>query len=148
MKKKRINKQGKEYLEERFLEIWNQYFPDLPKPKRQHRFHHKRLWRFDFAWPKYMVAVEIQGGSFMRRSRKGGRGGGHNSAIGQAKDYEKHREAAMLGWRLLPFNTHDLQEKLDKGKITKSGKRKRHRRFTIYTSVLLVGEFLEKEMSR
>lgn len=84
----------------------------------------------------------------MRRRGRGGRGGGHTTAIGQAKDYEKHRAAAVLGWRLFPFNSHELQERLDKGKITKTGKRKRHRKFTIYDCVMFVGEFLEQELCK
>jgi hypothetical protein len=47
------------------------------------------------------------------------------------------------GWILLPFNSHELQNKLDKGKILKSGKIKRHRKFTIHDCVLYVGEKLE-----
>ncbi len=34
----------------------------LPKPAREYRFHRERRWRFDFAWPDYKVAVEVEGG--------------------------------------------------------------------------------------
>lgn len=144
MAKKKKGKKAE--LEGKFLAVWEKYCSYLPEPVRQYRFHKKRLWKFDFAWPKYYLAVEIQGGVFMRRFGKGGRGGGHATALGQADDYEKFRAAQKLGWALLPFNTHELQEKLDKGKITKTGKKKRHRKFTIYNCVDLVAEFLEAKI--
>jgi very-short-patch-repair endonuclease len=133
----------KSRLEEEFYSTLLKLFPDIPRPERQYKFHPTRLWRFDFAWPELKVAVEIQGGAFMRRKGRGGRGGGHTTAIGQAKDYEKHREAAVRGWKLLPFNSHELQKKLDKGKVTKTGKIKRHRKFTMSDCVMFVGELVE-----
>lgn len=134
----------KSVLEETFFEMFKKMFPNLPPPVRQHKFHRTRGWLFDFAWPDQMIAVEIQGGSFMRRKGKGGRGGGHNTAIGQAKDFEKFREAAVNGWILLPFNSHELQKKLDKGKPTKTGRIKRHRKFTMSDCVMYVGELVEE----
>lgn len=73
--------------------------------------------------------------------------GGHNSAIGQANDYEKFRAATKLGWKLFPFNTHELQENLGKGKRTKRGKIKYTRKFTIYDCVNFVADELEKAMN-
>ncbi len=35
----------------------------LDVPEKHYRFHLKRKWEFDFAWPKLMVAVEVDGGS-------------------------------------------------------------------------------------
>ena len=34
----------------------------LPEPEREYRFNVWRKWRFDFAWPKYMIAEEIEEG--------------------------------------------------------------------------------------
>ena len=34
----------------------------LPSPEREYRFHPSKMWRFDFAWPAFRVAVEIDGG--------------------------------------------------------------------------------------
>jgi len=56
-------------------------------------FHPERKWRFDFAWPKKRVALEVQGGIFSR--------GRHARPRGMLNDYEKASEAAILGWRLL-----------------------------------------------
>lgn len=92
----------KEALENKFLGYWVALFPDLPPPVRQHKFHPTRKWRWDFAWPEWKLAVEIQGGSWV--------GGGHNTALGQANDYEKHNEAVRLGWRTLFFNTPMLKD--------------------------------------
>lgn len=68
----------------------------LPAPEREHRFHPSRRWRFDFAWPSWKLAVEIDGGTFAR-----GRTSGHTSISGMARDREKDAEAAILGWAVL-----------------------------------------------
>jgi len=60
---------------------------------REHRFHGTRKWRFDFAWPQHLVAVEVEGGTWV--------GGRHTRGSGFAKDCEKYNEAACLGWRLV-----------------------------------------------
>lgn len=64
-------------------------------PAREHRFHPTRKWRFDFAWPSAMVAVEIEGGVWT--------GGRHTRGSGFTADAEKYNEAALLGWRVLRF---------------------------------------------
>ena len=58
---------------------------------REHRFHATRQWRFDFAWPARMVAVEIEGIT-------GGAGGRHQRAAGFVADAEKYEAALALGW--------------------------------------------------
>ena len=67
---------------------------DLPAGEREYRFHPSRRWRFDWAWPAAKLAVEIDGGQWVRR------GGRHNSD----KDREKLNAAAVLGWRVLRFS--------------------------------------------
>lgn len=59
----------------------------------EHRFHPVRRWRFDYAWPAYRVAIEIDGasGSYGRHSRPGG----------MRADHEKLNTAAVMGWRVL-----------------------------------------------
>lgn len=66
---------------------------DIPAPVRQHRFAPPRRWRFDFAWPDQMVAVEIDGLVY------GGRGG-HQTVSGVMADCEKYEAALRLGWRV------------------------------------------------
>ena len=65
----------------------------LPVPEMEYRFHPKRKWRFDFCWPDFRVALEVEGGTYS--------GGRHTRPIGFEKDCEKYNEAAILGWRVL-----------------------------------------------
>lgn len=76
-------------LEVKFYE-WLGQNPDIPEPEVEYRFHPHRQWRFDFAWPAQMFAVEIEGGLY-----KGGR---HQSLKGFIADCEKYEEAMILGW--------------------------------------------------
>ncbi len=95
-------------LEKKFLEIWKRrglvggpdWVAPLPKPVREYKFHPVRKWRFDFAWPAYRVAVEIDGGTWT--------GGAHARGSGIDKDNEKRNSAAELGWRVLVFTSVDL----------------------------------------
>ena len=62
----------------------------LPAPQRELKFHSVRKWRFDFAWPDYMIAVEVEGGTFS--------GGRHTRGTGFRKDCEKYNAASLDGW--------------------------------------------------
>lgn len=82
---------GKSELEQAFL-----FYVDalgLPKPDQEWRFHPDRRWRFDFAWPDRMVAVECEGGIWS--------GGRHVRGGGFEKDCQKYNAAAALGWTVL-----------------------------------------------
>lgn len=46
----------------------------------------------DWAWPEYLIAVEYQGGLYMKSQS------GHRSIKGLRRDYEKVTEAQLLGW--------------------------------------------------
>lgn len=65
----------------------------LPMPVTEHRFHPTRRWRFDYAWPEKMVAVEVQGGIWTR--------GAHSRGVGLTRDYAKLNEAQAMGWIVL-----------------------------------------------
>lgn len=58
-------------------------------PEREFRFHEERKWRFDFAFPRQKLAIEVEG-----RGR-------HQSFGGFDKDCEKYAEAVILGWRVI-----------------------------------------------
>ena len=60
--------------------------------EREYRFHVKRRWRFDFAWPAVKLAVEIDG-----------YGMNHYSVMGRTQDLEKQNEAVKEGWRVLRY---------------------------------------------
>jgi len=67
----------------------------LPLPEREYRFAPPRRWRFDFAWSDRKLAVEVEGGIWVR--------GRHNRGAGFARDCEKYNTAALLGWWVLRF---------------------------------------------
>lgn len=78
-------------LEEAFA--WQIKAGKLPAPVREHRFHPTRRFRFDFAWPDRLLAVEIEGGVW--------NGGRHTTGKGFSEDCVKLAEATLLGWRVL-----------------------------------------------
>ena len=83
-------------LERAFLTYWRVLAPlDLPEPIREFRFSSKRKWRFDFAWPEAMLAVELHGGTYTQ--------GRHTRGAGFAKDREKINAAQVLGWTVLEY---------------------------------------------
>ena len=64
---------------------------------REYKFHPHRRWRFDFAFLGEKIAVEIQGGTYVR--------GKHSRGRAQRNDIEKHNAAVVLGWRVLYGDT-------------------------------------------
>src|SRR3712207_1978202 len=81
-------------------------------PEREYRFaaHLGRRWRFDFAWPRRCLALEVEGGLYGRGGRGSNRpcptcgqvpAGAHRSVAGVKRDLEKYTIAAVLGWRVL-----------------------------------------------
>ena len=74
----------------------------LPAPEREHRFHPERRWRFDFAWPSLMIAVECDGGAYSN--------GRHNRGPGYEEDCIKLAEATILGWSVLRFTTGQVKQ--------------------------------------
>lgn len=73
----------------------------LPTPVKEHRFHPPRRWRFDYAWPEQMVALEIEGGTWVK--------GRHVRPSGYAKDCEKYSWAAIDGWRVIRATTEQVK---------------------------------------
>lgn len=49
-----------------------------------------RKWKFDYAWPSRMLALEYEGGVYVR--------GRHVRPKGYEADCEKYSRAAILGW--------------------------------------------------
>lgn len=82
------------YLEDRFYQQLK--IIGIPMPEREYRFHHKRRWRFDFAWIDDKLAVEIEGGAHIN--------GRHNRGSGFIADMDKYNSAVLLGWRVLRFS--------------------------------------------
>lgn len=66
------------------------------KMEKEYRFDGVRRYRFDYAWPEIMTALEFEGGVFMKRS-------GHNTAAGLTRDSDKYNLATVQGWRVIRF---------------------------------------------
>lgn len=65
-------------------------------PVAEFKFTADRKWRFDLAWEFHRLALEIDGGAFIRG------GGGHTRGAALRAEHEKRRRAAEDGWRIIP----------------------------------------------
>jgi very-short-patch-repair endonuclease len=63
-----------------------------------YKFHPTRKWKIDFANPdpSVKIAVEIEGGIWMKKAR-------HTSGLGMLADAEKYNEVTKAGLRLLRY---------------------------------------------
>lgn len=82
----------------------------MPAPVREHRFHKTRQWRFDYAWPDELLALEVEGGIYGHKKKDGSRSrvGAHSSVTGILRDIEKYNAAAADGWRILRVTPDQL----------------------------------------
>ena len=79
-----------------FIKVIENHFPELlPSMQREFKFHGVRRWRFDFAWPELLLAVEVDGHAFHVK------GGGRHA---QDKDKIKLNTAAAMGYCVLRFS--------------------------------------------
>lgn len=69
---------------------------------REHKFSEVRNWRFDFAWPDYKIAVELEGGTW--KQTKSGRSAGHAHPERFKSDCIKYNEATRIGWQVYRFD--------------------------------------------
>ena len=67
----------------------------------EYRFHPTRRWRFDIALPQEKIAIEQEGGLWIR--------GRHNRASGYISDLEKYNAAVLLGWRVLRYTPQQIK---------------------------------------
>jgi len=73
----------------------------LPEPARELKFCPGRRFRFDFAYPEKMLAIEVQGQTWHK--------GAHSSGTGLERDYEKMNLAQSLGWRVYQFSSNMVE---------------------------------------
>jgi len=73
----------------------------LPTPTRELSPISGRRWRIDFAWPEHLLAVEIEGGTWVA--------GRHSRGSGFAKDCEKYNALQMAGWTVLRFTGDQVE---------------------------------------
>jgi len=60
-----------------------------------------RKFRFDFAFLRERLLIEINGGTY--------NGGSHGRGVGINRDYEKHNLAVINNWRVLSFDTKQVK---------------------------------------
>jgi hypothetical protein len=60
-----------------------------------------RLFKFDRAWKEQRVAVDVNGGTFVK--------GAHSTGVGIERDCEKACLAALAGWRYLPVTRKQIE---------------------------------------
>ena len=65
----------------------------LPPWECEFKFHPRRRWRADRAWPHLKLLVEVEGGIWT--------GGRHVTGAGYEADCVKYGEAAILGYRVI-----------------------------------------------
>jgi hypothetical protein len=75
-----------------------------PLPVREFVFFPARRWRLDYAWPAQRLALEIEGGVWVR--------GRHVRPRGYRQDCEKYNRALLDGWCLLRVTPEMIQEGL------------------------------------
>ena len=68
----------------------------------EYRFHPSRRWRFDFAHPGLLLAIEVDGSVWVA--------GRHTRGAGFIKDCEKINEAQMMGWKVLRYTPQQMCE--------------------------------------
>lgn len=85
-------------LERQFAMVWRGVGGPVPVP--EFRFCATRRWRFDFAWPEAMLAVEVEGGHWAQ--------GRHTRGSGFEGDAEKYLEATLGGWTVLRLVSKQL----------------------------------------
>ncbi|HYE70670.1 MAG TPA: hypothetical protein VD932_04015 [Aquabacterium sp.] len=90
----------------------------LPQFVRQLRFAQRigRQWQFDFAFPRFMLAAEVEGLVVRQLWDKpvGGKRvqvvyGRHATISGFLEDCVKYNTAAMLGWTVLRFGQQQVK---------------------------------------
>lgn len=107
-RKKLLQKKGKQhYWIEMNLQAWCE--GNGLKLTREYRFLTTRKWRFDWAIPDIMAAIEYNG-IFSTKSR-------HTTHTGYSNDREKINSALADGWRVIevtPLNYKTMFDYLNK----------------------------------
>lgn len=89
---------------------WRLLYHDKLQPIKEYKFLKKRRFRFDWAFPNFKVAVEVDGGNRMvKKSPKTGK----YVAVGrhtQESDYRKLNFAAEHGWLVFRFTPAMLKK--------------------------------------
>ena len=73
------------------IEVWPEFY-----------FSTERLFRIDYAIPEYKIAIEQEGGIWMKGNS------GHSSGTGIARDMEKNNLLVEKGWRLIRRQPNEM----------------------------------------
>jgi hypothetical protein len=73
-----------------WLKLWG-----FPLWEDEYRWHDARRYRFDVAWPEWLMAVEVDGGIWVSG------GGGHNRGAAYERDRRRDLLAASVGWSVV-----------------------------------------------
>lgn len=105
--KKKLSDANRSKLEDEFFYYWEQYgnsaivHRDIEGEGREHVYLiPDNDARFDFVFPQYKIAVEVQGGTWIK--------GAHSRGKGQTRDARKNNLAAAEGWQTLTFTSDML----------------------------------------
>ena len=88
-------------LEQKFYFMWSALGGAVLSS--EYRFHETRKWRFDFALPEKKLAIELEGGIWVK--------GAHTRGSHFNSDCEKYNNAALLGWRVFRITTDMIGSK-------------------------------------
>lgn len=72
-----------------------------PLPEREYPVCSSRKFRWDFAFPSQRLALEIDGGVWVK--------GGHSTGTGILRDMEKLNTGTVNGWRLLRLTPQQVK---------------------------------------
>ena len=97
--KSAVKKVSKAKYNERIVSAYYQQ-EGLPEPVYEWRFHPERMWRIDIAWPDSKVGIEVQGGIWVS--------GRHARGSGLVREYERHNQLLVWGWRVVYILPHDV----------------------------------------
>ena len=90
-------------LNDPYISGWQLAAQGIPLPAVEYRFAAPaRQWRFDYAWIEQHVALEVDGGTWVR--------GRHSRGGGQQGDMEKGNAAVLLGWRVLHYTPQQMRD--------------------------------------
>lgn len=73
---------------------------------KEHKFHPKRRWLFDYAIIDKKIAIEYEGVFGGGKSR-------HTTVTGYTGDTEKYNEATLLGWKVLRYTAKNYTNLTD-----------------------------------
>ena len=74
----------------------------LPEPEREVALSNEYAYRWDFVWPRYRLAVEINGGIWNV--------GGHSTGKGILRDMTKLKLATLAGYRSFQFSADAVED--------------------------------------